>query len=48
MRGLMLRLNVGKRVNTRYFQAEGVFDDAERKFDIPNSEYVEALFSVRI
>lgn len=48
MKGLLLSFNIGKRVNTRYFQAEGVFDDANRKFDLPSSEYIEALFFIRI
>jgi hypothetical protein len=38
-KGLMLKGLYGYRSNSKYFQAEGIFDDAEKKFNLQNSGY---------
>jgi hypothetical protein len=46
-RGFMLNLRYGYRFNTKFFQAEGIFDDAEETFDLANSSFGELRLSFR-
>lgn len=47
-KGVLGRLQFGHRYNTSYFQAEGVFDEAEQDYDIEDSNFINFSLLFRI